>query len=43
MGERAGVYRVLDERPQGKRPLGRLRGRWEDESSGCGIVGHGLD
>jgi hypothetical protein len=25
-----GVYRVLVERPEGKRPLGRPRRRWED-------------
>jgi len=30
MGERRGVYRVLAEKPTGKRPLGRLRCRWED-------------
>ena len=29
MGERTGVYRVFEERPEGKRPLGRPRGRWE--------------
>jgi hypothetical protein len=30
MGERRGVYRVLVGRPEGKRPLGRPRHRWED-------------
>ena len=30
MGERRGVYRVLVEKPEGKRPLGRSRYRWED-------------
>jgi hypothetical protein len=30
MGERRGVYRVLVGRPEGKRPLVRLRRRWED-------------
>jgi hypothetical protein len=30
MGERRGVYRVLVGKPEGKRPLGRLRLRWED-------------
>jgi hypothetical protein len=30
MGEGRGVYRVLDGRPKGKRPLGRPRHRWED-------------
>jgi len=30
MGERKGVYRVLVGKPEGKRPLGRHRRRWED-------------
>jgi hypothetical protein len=30
MGERRGIYRVLVEKPEGKRPLGRPRYRWED-------------
>jgi hypothetical protein len=30
MGEGRGVYRVLDGRSEGKRPLGRPRCRWED-------------
>jgi hypothetical protein len=30
MGEGRGVYRVLIGRPEGKRPLGRPRRRWED-------------
>jgi hypothetical protein len=30
MGEGRGVYRVLVGRPEGKRPLGRHRRRWED-------------
>jgi hypothetical protein len=29
MGARIGVYRVLVERLEGKRPLGRTRCRWE--------------
>ena len=29
MGVRRGVYRVLVGKPEGKRPLGRLRLRWE--------------
>jgi hypothetical protein len=29
-GEGRGVYRVLVGKPEGKRPLGRLRRRWED-------------
>jgi hypothetical protein len=30
MGEGKGVYRLLVGRPEGKRPLGRPRHRWED-------------
>jgi hypothetical protein len=30
MGETRGVYRVLVGRPEGKRPRGRPRRRWED-------------
>jgi len=30
MGERKGVYRVLVGKPEGRRPLGRSRRRWED-------------
>ena len=30
MGEGRGVYRVLIGKPEGKRPLGRPRCRWED-------------
>jgi hypothetical protein len=30
MGESRGVYRVLVGKPEGKRPLGRPRHRWED-------------
>jgi hypothetical protein len=29
-GERRGVYRILVGKPEGKRPLGRPRCRWED-------------
>jgi len=29
MGERKGIYRVLVGKPEGKRPLGRPRHRWE--------------
>jgi hypothetical protein len=42
MGEGKGVYRVLVRRTKGKRPLGRLRRRWEDnikldlQEVGCG-------
>jgi len=30
MGERRRIYRVLVGKPEGKRPLGRPRHRWED-------------
>ena len=30
IGERGGVYKVLVGKPEGKRPLGRPRHRWED-------------
>ena len=42
MGERRGVYGVLVGKPEGKRPFGRLRCRWEDnikmdlQEVGCG-------
>jgi hypothetical protein len=42
MGERRGIYRVLVGKPEGKRPLGRPRCRWEDnikmdlQEVGCG-------
>ena len=42
MGERGGVYRVLVGKPEGKRPLGRTRLKWEAnikmdlQEVGCG-------
>jgi len=42
IGERRGVYRVLVGKPEGKRPLGRPRRRWEEninmdlQEVGCG-------
>jgi hypothetical protein len=30
MGKRTGAYRILVGRPEGRRPLGRPRLRWED-------------
>jgi len=44
MGEGRGVYRVLVGKPEGKKPLGRPRRRWEDNikmdlqevGGGCG-------
>ena len=44
MGEGRGVYRVLVRKPEGRRPLGRPRLRWEDNirmnlrEVGCGCV-----
>jgi len=44
MGERKGVYRVLVEKPKGRKPLGRSRRRWDDNirmdlrEVGCGCV-----
>jgi hypothetical protein len=29
-GDKRGAYRILVRRPEGRRPLGRPRGRWED-------------
>ena len=41
-GERSGVYRVLVGKPEGKRPLGRPRRRWEDNiKTDHREVGHG--
>jgi hypothetical protein len=31
IGQRGGVYRVLVGKPEGKRPLGRPKRRWEDD------------
>jgi hypothetical protein len=31
MGDRRGVFRVLVENPEGNRPLGRPRRRWEND------------
>jgi len=44
MGGRRGVYRVLVGKPEGKRPYGRPRRRWEDnikmdlQEVGCGYM-----
>jgi len=31
MGEKRGAYRIFVGKPEGKRPLGRPRRRWEDD------------
>jgi len=44
MGEERGAYRVLVEKPEGRRPLGRPRRRWVDnirldlQEVGCGYM-----
>jgi hypothetical protein len=49
MGEERKVYKVLVGKPEGKRPLGRPRRRWEDEirmdlwEIGLGGVWFGFD
>ena len=45
MGEKKDAHRVLVGKPEGKRPLGRTRRRWEDnikmdlQEVGCGGMG----
>ena len=44
MGEERGMYRILMGKPEGRRPLGRLRRRWVDnirrdlQEVGCGYM-----
>ena len=44
IGVRKAIYRVLVGKPEGRRPLGRLRHRWEDnikmdlQEVGCGSI-----
>jgi len=44
MGERKNICRVLMGKPEGKRPLGRPRRRWEDnikmdfQEMACGVM-----
>jgi hypothetical protein len=44
MGARKSVYKVLVGKPEGRRPLGRPRRRWEDnikmdlQEVGCGVM-----
>jgi hypothetical protein len=48
IGESRSVYRILVGKPEGRRPLGGLKHRWEDNNKlylrevGC-VGGHGLD
>jgi hypothetical protein len=47
MGEVSNAYRTLLGKPEGKRPLGRPRRRWEDNIKvdfsevSCGVVSYG--
>jgi hypothetical protein len=44
MGVKGGAYRILVGRPEGRRPLGRLRRRWEDNiKMDLQEVGWGMD
>jgi hypothetical protein len=44
MGEKRGAYRILVGRPEGRRPPGRPRRRWEDNiKMGLEEVGWGMD
>jgi hypothetical protein len=44
MGETRGAYRILVRRPEGRRPLGRPRRRWEDNiKMDLEEVGWGMD
>jgi hypothetical protein len=49
MREGRGVYRILVGKPEGKRPLGRPRRRWEDnikmdlQEVGCGGMDRDTD
>ena len=40
-GERRGIYRILVGTPEGKRPLGRPRRRWENNKTDLQEVGCG--
>jgi hypothetical protein len=42
MGKRKGAYRVLVGKPEGKRPIGRPKCRWQDNTQmDLKIVGRG--
>jgi hypothetical protein len=43
-GEKRGVYRILVGKPEGKRPIGRPKRRWEDNIKiDLQAVGWGMD
>ena len=44
MGESRGAYRAVVGKPEGKRPLGRPRCRWEDNiKMGLREIGRGIE
>jgi hypothetical protein len=44
MGEKRGAYRILVGKPEGRRPLGRPRRRWDDNiKMDLQVVGWGMD
>jgi len=46
MGDGRGIFRVLVGKPEGKKPLGRPRCRWDDNIKidlGSGMLGYGLE
>ena len=46
MGDGSGLYRVLEGKREGKRPLGRPRRRWEDiklDHQGSGMWEYGME
>jgi hypothetical protein len=44
MGEKRGAYRILVGKPEGRRPLGRSRHKWQDNiKMDLQEVGRGMD
>jgi hypothetical protein len=43
MGEKRRAYRILVGRPEGRRPLGRSRHRWDNIKMDLQDVGWGMD
>jgi hypothetical protein len=42
-GEMRNKYKILDRKPEGKRPLRRQRHRWEDSIRGCRLDASGSE